>query len=253
MMMHLVSSRTLLSGFMLLFTLTALAIPAQKRWLTVMQPDGTRLMVSMTGDEWLHYTATADGVPVVRQPDGSYCYASVRGDQLVSTGIVAHEASQRAASELEHIASGASTMQLRQYRAQRGRASSPALAKKSMAARRATYRGTHHVPVVLAYFPDRAFATDTASTRSFYNSMLNQPGFSQCGAPGSASDYFNDMSRGQFKLVFDVIGPVKVSKASTYYGGPSVYFGGTDHVGEFIAEAVTKADSLYKPDWSRYD
>ena len=116
-MMHLVSSRTLLSGFMLLFTLTALAIPAQKRWLTVRQPDGTRLMVSMTGDEWLHYTATADGVPVVRQPDGSYCYASVRGDQLVSTGIVAHEASQRAASELEHIASGASTMQLRQYRA----------------------------------------------------------------------------------------------------------------------------------------
>lgn len=252
-MMRLVSSRTLLSGFMLLFTLTAFAIPAQKRWLTVRQPDGTRLMVSMTGDEWLHYTATADGVPVVRQPDDSYCYASVRGDQLVSTGIVAHEASQRAASELEHIASGASTMQLRQHRAQRGRASSPALAKKSMAARRATYRGTHHVPVVLAYFPDRAFATDTASTRSFYNSMLNQPGFSQCGAPGSASDYFNDMSRGQFKLVFDVIGPVKVSKASTYYGGPSVYFGGTDHVGEFIAEAVTKADSLYKPDWSRYD
>ena len=86
-----------------------------------------------------------------------------------------------------------------------------------------------------------------------FNKFASTHGFSQCGAPGSASDYFNDMSRGQFKLVFDVIGPVKVSKASTYYGGPSVYFGGTDHVGEFIAEAVTKADSLYKPDWSRYD
>lgn len=82
-MMHLNPTKTLLSSFMLLTALTALAVPAHRHWRTVQQPDGTRLMVSMTGDEWLHYTATADGVPVVRQPDGSYCYASVRGDQLV--------------------------------------------------------------------------------------------------------------------------------------------------------------------------
>ena len=52
---------------------------------------------------------------------------------------------------------------------------------------------------------------------------------------GSVSQYFKDMSQGQFKPQFDIVGPVTVSKNSAYYGGNT---GRTDaNFAKMIAEA----------------
>ena len=61
------------------------------------------------------------------------------------------------------------------------------------------------------------------------------------------------MSRGEFDLTFDIVGPVKVCKSATYYGGPSPIMGGADHIGEFITEAIKKADEKCDIDWKKYD
>lgn len=245
--------KALIISILLLLTQGATAIPALRRWVAVKQSDGTFLQVSMAGDEWMHYTATRDGIAVVRNSAGTYCYAALRGRDVVSSGIIAHEAGQRSLQESARMVTARELNNLAMTRRQLLRQAPVHPRAERRAPRQRLYSGTHHVPVVLAYFTDKSFSADTAATKAFYESMLNEHGFSRFGANGSVNDYFKDMSRGRFNLVFDVIGPVRVSHQSTYYGGPSVYFGGTDHVGEFIAEAVTKADSIYRPDWSSYD
>lgn len=245
--------KALIISILLLLVQGATAIPALRRWVTVKQSDGTFLQVSMAGDEWMHYTATRDGIAVVRNSAGTYCYAALRGRDVVSSGIIAHEAGQRSLREAGSMVTARELNNLAMTRRQLLRQAPARPRAERRAPRQRLYSGTHHVPVVLAYFTDKSFSADTAATKAFYESMLNEHGFSRFGANGSVNDYFKDMSRGRFNLVFDVIGPVRVSHQSTYYGGPSVYFGGTDHVGEFIAEAVTKADSIYQPDWNSYD
>ena len=245
--------KALIISLLLLLVQGAYAIPAHRSWVTVKQPDGTFLDVSLTGDEWLHYTATRDGIAVVKNVAGCYCYAALKGQNIVSSGIIAHEAGQRTLQESARMLSAGELSNLVIQRRQLLRLSASRKQSARRQALRRVFSGTRHVPVVLAYFTDKSFSADTAATKAFYHSMLNDHGFNQFGANGCVNDYFKDMSRGRFNLVFDVIGPVRVSHQSTYYGGPSVYFGGTDHVGEFIAEAVTKADSIYKPDWSSYD
>lgn len=115
------------------------------------------------------------------------------------------------------------------------------------------FRGSKKAPVILAYFSDKKFSKSDEQIVKFYDNVLNKEGFNEYGAAGSVHDYFKDMSRGVFDLTFDIIGPVKVSKSATYYGGPSVIMGGTDHIGEFITEAVKNADAAYDIDWSKYD
>ena len=62
------------------------ALPAQrgvKR--TVPQADGTKLTLNLRGDEHLHYFTADNGLPVVRNAVGNYCYAEVRAEGLVPT------------------------------------------------------------------------------------------------------------------------------------------------------------------------
>lgn len=118
---------------------------------------------------------------------------------------------------------------------------------------RSVFKGSKKALVILAAFSDKSFSKGDDAIVKFYDEVLNQEGYSQNGAAGSVHDYFKDMSRGEFGLTFDIVGPVKVSKSATYYGGPSPIMGGADHIGEFITEAIKKADEKCDIDWKKYD
>ena len=56
-----------------------------------------------------------------------------------------------------------------------------------------------------------------------YDRMFNESGYNLGMGPGCVADYFRDQSRGQFNMVFDVVGPIKLtyrqkSKSDTSFG-----------------------------------
>ena len=244
--------RIVTSAAALMLATMVLAIPAKRKWIKVIQDDGTEIKVSLIGDEHLHYYITEDNVPLYKAADHKYCYIKTENGKLLSSGILAHEAAERTENEKAAIVSMSAVRQTAdRIKLQKKTA---AKARRNMPTTKAgSFTGKKKAPVILAYFSDKSFSQSDENIRMFYNDVLNKEGFSQFGAPGSVHDYFKDMSRGQFDLTFDVIGPVKVSKSATYYGGPSALFGGTDHIGEFITEAIKNADTQYDIDWKQYD
>jgi len=75
------------------------AVPALKVKRTVTQSDGTSLQIVLCGDENFHYYKTIDDVPVIKNDQDSYEYATMKDGCLVPTKILAHEPLQRSVSE----------------------------------------------------------------------------------------------------------------------------------------------------------
>ena len=75
---------------------------------------------------------------------------------------------------------------------------------------------TLKVPCVLVEFSDVRFEGETPG--DYFNAILNEEGYSEGIATGSVRDYFKDNSLGAFIPVFDVYGPVTLSRYRAYYG-----------------------------------
>ncbi|MDE6556792.1 MAG: M6 family metalloprotease domain-containing protein, partial [Duncaniella sp.] len=84
-----------------------------------------------------------------------------------------------------------------------------------------------------------------------FNRMLNEPGFSDYGATGSAVDYFIESSGGIFRPEFDVFGPVTLPNKMSYYGGNLTLMGGDKNAEAMIIEACQLLDDTV--DFSPYD
>lgn len=248
--------RILISAVLSLCAAMTFAIPAKKSWKVVSQGDGTTIRVSQAGDEHLHYYITEDNVPLYKAADNRYCYLTIENGKLYNSGMLAHESAARSAKELQMMNTIHDLAPIARQM----------VAKKRSAAKRcgrpdrlpskddiSVFKGSKKALVILAAFSDKSFSKGDDAIVKFYDEVLNQEGYSQNGAAGSVHDYFKDMSRGEFDLTFDIVGPVEVSKSATYYGGPSPIMGGADHIGEFITEAIKKADEKCDIDWKKYD
>lgn len=248
--------RILISAVLSLCAAMTFAIPAKKSWKVVSQSDGTTIRVSQAGDEYLHYYITEDNVPLYKAADNRYCYLTIENGKLHNSGVLAHESAARSAKELQvmntiHDLAPIARQMTAKKRSAAKRCGRPnRLPSKDD---KSVFKGSKKALVILAAFSDKSFSKGDDAIVKFYDEVLNQEGYSQNGAAGSVHDYFNDMSRGEFDLTFDIVGPVKVSKSATYYGGPSPIMGGADHIGEFITEAIKKADEKCDIDWKKYD
>ena len=234
----------------------AFAIPAKKSWKVVSQSDGTIIRVSQAGDEHLHYYITEDNVPLYKAADNRYCYLTIENGKLHNSGVLAHESAARSAKELKVMNTIHDLVPIaRQMTAKKRSAAKRCGRPNRLPSKddKSVFKGSKKALVILAAFSDKSFSKGDDAIVKFYDEVLNQEGYSQNGAAGSVHDYFNDMSRGEFDLTFDIVGPVKVSKSATYYGGPSPIMGGADHIGEFITEAIKKADEKCDIDWKKYD
>lgn len=232
------------------------AIPAKKSWKVVSQSDGTTIKVSQAGDEHLHYYITEDNVPIYKAADNRYCYLTIESGKLHNSGVLAHESAARSAKELQVMNTIHDLAPIARQMAAKKRSAAKRCVRPDRLPSKddiSVFKGSKKALVILAAFSDRSFSKGDDAIVKFYDEVLNQEGYSQNGAAGSVHDYFKDMSRGEFDLTFDIVGPVKVSKSATYYGGPSPIMGGTDHIGEFITEAIKKADEKCDIDWKKYD
>jgi M6 family metalloprotease-like protein len=247
---------------------TLYARPALRTPINVVQPDGTTLKVRLLGDEFGHRTLTEDGFVLLQDDNGYYRFAIQKPDgTLQSSDFIARNPDSRNAktkSFLKKQPKGVdystkfksiqlenrlqrSTMKvgtsLLQTRAQAKSANiSPGLLNDYQRT------GTVKSLVILVNFSDVSMKSENTAS-AFWN-MLNQSGYNQGYHVGSVRDYYQYNSGGLFSPEFDVVGPVTLSKAVSYYGANDNY-GNDLHPELMIKEACVLADESV--DFSQYD
>ncbi|MDE6136360.1 MAG: M6 family metalloprotease domain-containing protein, partial [Muribaculaceae bacterium] len=103
--------------------------------------------------------------------------------------------------------------------------------------------------VVLVEYTDTKFNT-AYDPADYFARMLNEPGFSDYSATGSAVDFFRESSMGQFEPEFDVYGPITLSRNMAYYGGND-WYGNDSNPQKMVIEACQQLDATV--DFSQYD
>lgn len=208
------------------------AMPAQHRQYVKTQPDGARVTLTLRGDEFCHFFTTEDGHIVVSARDGYY-FAAVGADGLLApSAVLASDPGMRSAEQAEYLQS-LSAQSLSQA-VEATRQASPLMRKGAGGSRAAenTSAGIGLMPginfpthgqargvCILVEYQDIKFSKSDEETRAYFQDMLSKPGFDLDEAVGSAWDFFNQSSMGQFDPQFDVLGPVTLPHDRAYYGG----------------------------------
>ena len=219
------------------------------------QPDGTTLTVvtKANGQYFLH--TTTDGIPLVQQADGGFCYALTQGNQLVASARAAHNAEARTADEAHYVA----TLNLSEEHAMRllhdahpeplyNTRPAP-LAVASTADGLGLYKqsgggivssiGAPVIPVVMIDFSDLPFQEETTVDK--VTRYLNEEGYQdEKYAIGSVRDYFVSQSDSLFQPTYKVVAKVRADKGYAYYGkdsGNSIDV----NITALIQEALNKA------------
>lgn len=221
--------------------------------ISVPQPDGTELAISIHGDEYSHYTTTADGYLLTGNADGTYSYVAGIDAQgrMINSGIRAVNASERSAEATAYLQKLDKEATVKEFVKSQPKA---AISERGVSAKR-VQAAPNRLPggsqmlfsdvptvgelpglVILVEYQDIKFKVDNPG--DYFKRMMNEKGFSDNGSYGSARDYFLDSSRGQYIPEFDVYGPVTLKHNSSYYAGSD----GTARAYEMAAEALKALD-----------
>lgn len=222
----------------------AFAIPAKPGIHTRTQSDGSIVTYEVFGDEYHHYTL-ADGIyTVVEDEIGDLCYATIKDNRLVSSGVKVRSTSKLSDREKSiaaqsiglrpfkdtnalftrerHSAERAIANRIKEQAASLVAPNEQAL---QIAGWGGEVLGDRKLLVILVGYKDHSFTID--NPRDKFDNLLNQEGYSANGSNGSVADYFKDASNNKFTPSFDVVGPFTLPNNRKYYGANDGY-GGDD-------------------------
>ena len=227
----------------------ASAVPAYPYPVTVTQPDGTTLVIQGHGDEFYHFTTTADGYTIVKNAAGYYVYAQLQNNRLTPTERIARNQAERTANDVSFL-EATGKMLIEKANNEGARKARRKVATKESDSYYKNFRGL----VILINFSDRKFSRSDA--HSVYEHMFNDENYkgytNENGTKnsygsmfiGGVRDYFAQNSMGKFAPQFDVVGPVDVDMKSTEVNG-------TDKAWVVFAQAIANLSSTV--DFSKYD
>ena len=240
------------------------AVPADPRPFVVTQPDGSTLTVRMIGDEFFHCMMTEDGYLVKRSSDGVYYFVDNEGNAM---DVMACDASKRTDAVKQTLAALNPEKTFNELKASTLATSKMWNSQKAMRApmQRANgdefdnsdghdirvfpTEGEQNVLVICVNFSDVKFSFDADPHTAMVN-MMNQVGYSDYGASGSAYDFYYASSAGKFLPQFDIYGPVALPKSYSYYGADR----GSDidyRAAEMIVDVIELLDDQI--DYTQYD
>ena len=192
------------------------AAPAYPYPIKYRQPDGSIIEITLHGDEFWHYTTS--GGKVVELGDDGFYHPAVKPF---------YNPQKRRMNNL-----------------------SRPIVPARVAGRKSISIGKKRFPVFLVEFSDLKFTVENPVEA--FSKMLNERGYSENGGTGSVYDYYYENSCGQFDPVYDVIGPVTLSKGFAEYGGNNDDGSDKDARGAFV-EACSLALAQNLIDFSQYD
>lgn len=232
------------------------AIPAWRGLIKVKQPDGTFVSFYLHGDEHSHRCVTPDGYLLRQDPEGAYRYVTMdkEGHLIINESLLAHDTANRTPAEKAFVAGLQPAVQL-SHMLPRGIAKAPAKSMGEEDMQKASRFQIGNYPtigdgrclVLLVNFTDLKFNL----TKKQHERMLNEEGYSDNGATGSARDYYMAQSSGLYKPTFDVVGPLELPRAMNYYGADN-FIQNDVNVSKMIVDACRAADEA-GVDFSQYD
>lgn len=224
---------------MIAFSINLFAIPANNKPVTVKQPNGKSLTLTIKGDERVHWATTIDQYTIIGNNEGTFVYGQLNEDgDLIPSIIVASNSNERSSEERLFL----STLPYDLRYSDRQIKEKLSLISSGTNGKKVTTIGSINGLVVLVSFSDKAFTY----TQSNFNNLCNQVGYSVNGATGSVKDYYYDNSSGRLSLNVSVVGPFTLPNTSAYYAGST----GTQRMNEFVSSALSLADPSV--DFSQY-
>lgn len=203
------------------------------------QPDGTVLTISMNGDAVVHWATTQDGYTLLlNQKDGFEYAINDDKDNLILSGILAHNPGQRTVQELQLINNLSKDLRYSKEQVDIKVQTHQFFAAKADNLPKAfPTTGNRKIVVILANFSN----TTTSYTQTNFDNLLNQSNYN---GVGSFKDFYFQNSWGQLTITATVTQWVKVPNTHDYYGPDSKW-------GEFAYEAVKAADPYVN--YSQFD
>ncbi len=231
-----------------LINLTVFAVQAYPYPISITQPDGTSLNISLVGNEFQHYQTTEDGFLLQQNTKGYYTYATINAiGKIESSEIIASNIKNRNAKTIQFLKT-VPTSELLQTKTQGLQKSKMALTENRP--RRAfPVTGSAKSLVILVNFSDNSFVT--ASPQTAFNNLLNQENYSDNGGTGSARDYFMASSYGKFSPNFDVVGPYTLPQTLAHYGANDA--SGYDLEAPLLIADACSAANTAGLDFTQYD
>lgn len=237
-----------LTGIGLTYMVSALAIPSKPGIIKIKQCDGSVVDVVLKGDEHSHAWFTPDGYPLVREGDTFY-YANVTADGTLEASPVRLNAfpsqSERDFRAGFNPAEAAIAMNSAVERHAANRRKLPGLYPGASF----PLSGEQRALVVLVEYQDVSMTMPNA--HDYFSRMLNEEGFADNKATGSARDFYLKSSNGNFDCHFDVYGPIKLSQNRVYYGGNDPRTGQDTRPEQMAIEACQQLDATV--DFTQYD
>lgn len=237
--------KTLLLMLTLLMSINSWGAKAFPGPYTFTQPDGTKLSVTLHGDEYFSYYTTLDGVILVREGNTFYIAEISDEGDIKGSGILAHNNGARSSKEISFI------QQQDKEELFNGDAIKKAIRRvpisNNVVPKYTPHTGSPNIVVILAQFKDVPFTVNEPvnAFTEFFNATkpFTDYGNNNTSNIGSVKLYFKQMSSGDFNPNFKVVGPITLSQNRKYYGGSSKNPNDDEKAGTLATEAV---DSVMK-------
>ena len=211
---------TFLLGVMLVMSVALYAVPARRSFHDCMLSDGTTVSLTLVGDEFGHWYESADGTIYRQQADGTFI-------ALQTTRAEMNE--KRKASPMYK------TTRIRRARQDVG--VTPNLAPKGI--------------VILANFANKSM--QSGHTNATFDELCNSANCTVNDGYPSAREYFKSQSNGAYAPIFDVFGPVTLSRNLDYYGTDLSEEGDDQYATDAVVEACILANRQFTINWADYD
>ena len=238
----------LFSSLLALSVTDVYGLPAKPGILNAQQPDGSVVEIYLYGNEDSHFTFSVDNYLLTTDDLGYYVFADINenGD-IIPTKFRDINLSDRSATtdlELQKFKNKYSDLKsLKTHERNKVKRDGPGLFPS-----RFPISGEQKSLVILVDFPNRGFSIE--NPKEYYTRMLNEEGFSDQEATGSARDYFISNSSGAFRPEFVVHGPVTLPNDYSYYGA-NTFWGSDIRPEEMVIHACYLLDD--EIDFSEYD
>ena len=242
--------KTIMIMAMLLLSIASFAIPANKKPVTVVQPNGKTLTFILQGDERVNWAETLDGYSLLLNKNGNRVYAILdEYNNMVASNVLACNVEQRSQEEIDFLSTITPGLRFSKEQVKMKKEAFAELSGMNQEGRTSKYptTGVDSLLVILVDFTDLPF---TFSNQNYVDMM----GQSNYHGTGSVKDYYLQQSDSTFEMAIRVVGPYTLPNNMAYYGGHTVRNGVERHdknMTYFVRDAINAADP--DVDYSHYD
>lgn len=185
---------------------TTFAVPAKQAKKTLTLADGTQVVATQMGDEYMNWWQADNGMRYVESQENEGVYVAANMDIMTATAEMRR--AQVAEKRVKRLNSVRKAADLSSFGGQQ---------RVQIGDEHVTYEGKKKGIIILVQFPNQKF--EEGHDNAYYNMVANEKGLThKDGYVGSVSDYFLSQSNGKFELDFDIAGPYTLSHTSSYYG-----------------------------------